>query len=73
VINVEADQVYVHYNGWGRRWDEWIEMNSPRIAPLRTHTVQSPYSVYMSPNPCHVLDGDHSSRCIVTQTSWRAG
>eukprot|EP01019_Chilodonella_uncinata_P003404 GABU01004274.1.p1 GENE.GABU01004274.1~~GABU01004274.1.p1 ORF type:complete len:204 (-),score=33.73 GABU01004274.1:53-607(-) len=35
-------------------------MNSDRIAPFRTHTVQSPYSMYMSPNPYHVLDGDHT-------------
>lgn len=44
VINVHENQVYVHYNGWGRRWDEWIDMNSPRIAAFRTYTVQSPYS-----------------------------
>lgn len=62
VIDVNESQVYVHYNGWGRRWDEWIDMNSPRIAAFRTHTVQSPYSMYMSPNPCHQLDGDHSSK-----------
>ena len=39
VINVNESQVYVHYNGWGRRWDEWIDMNSPRIAAFRTYTV----------------------------------
>lgn len=61
VIDVNETQVYVHYNGWGRRWDEWIDMNSPRIATFRTHTVQSPYSMFMSPNPCHPLDGDHTS------------
>ena len=60
VINVRGDEVYVHYNGWGYRWDEWLKMNSDRIAPFRTHTVQSPYTTYMSPNPYHVLDGDHS-------------
>ena len=60
VINVRESQVFVHYNGWGRRWDEWIDMNSPRIAAFRTHTVQNPYSMFMSPNPCHPLDGDHT-------------
>lgn len=61
VIDINETQVFVHYNGWGRRWDEWIDMNSPRIAAFRTHTVQSPYSMFMSPNPAHSLDGDHSS------------
>lgn len=43
-------------------------MNSPRIAAFRTHTVQSPYSMYLSPNPCHVLDGDHTYVPNVTPT-----
>lgn len=57
VINIEDDKVYVHYNGWGSRWDEWIELSSPRIAPFRTHTVQNAYSYYMSPAPQNNLDG----------------
>ena len=24
VIAVRADFLYVHYNGWDTRWDEWI-------------------------------------------------
>ena len=28
VIDLKDDKVYVHYNGWGTRWDEWIEMKS---------------------------------------------
>jgi hypothetical protein len=39
VINVRENQVYIHYNGWGVRWDEWIDTNSPRLAIFRTHTV----------------------------------
>ena len=35
VIDVQEDKVYIHYNGWGNRWDEWIEMNSPRIKAFR--------------------------------------
>lgn len=64
MINMQGEQVYVHYNGWGRRWDEWIDMNSTRIAPFRTHTVQSAYSMYLSPNPCQVLDGDHACKSL---------
>lgn len=35
IIQVRNNQVYVHYNGWGTRWDEWIEMSSPRIAAFK--------------------------------------
>ena len=38
-VNKSEKMIFVHYNGWGTRWDEWISMNSPRIAPFRTHTV----------------------------------
>jgi hypothetical protein len=24
IIDIKSDMVRVHYNGWGRRWDEWI-------------------------------------------------
>lgn len=62
VISVQENSVYVHYNGWGRRWDEWIDMGSPRIAPFRTKTVNSAYSMFLSPNPSSPLDGDHTSK-----------
>lgn len=48
---MNEEQVYVHYNGWGNRWDEWIAQTSPRIAPFRTHTVQNPKANYLSPQP----------------------
>jgi len=35
VINIRDNQAFIHYNGWGTRWDEWIDMNSPRIALFR--------------------------------------
>ena len=35
IINIQNNQVYVHYNGWGNRWDEWIDFSSPRIAPFK--------------------------------------
>ena len=28
----------VHYNGWPRRWDEWIRSDSPRIRLFRSRT-----------------------------------
>lgn len=57
VTKIEDGRVFVHYNGWGARWDEWIELCSPRIAPFRTHTVQSAYGFYLSPAPQNNLDG----------------
>ena len=57
VIDKTDDKVYVHYNGWGERWDEWIDMSSDRIAFFRTHTVQNAYGNYMSPCPQNTLDG----------------
>jgi hypothetical protein len=35
VIRVRGNQAYVHYNGWGTRWDEWIDFSSPRIAHFK--------------------------------------
>lgn len=27
IIDIRTDMVRIHYNGWGRRWDEWIPKN----------------------------------------------
>jgi hypothetical protein len=51
VIQIRNNLALVHYNGWGTRWDEWIEFSSPRIAPFKTYTMQSPSSVFLSPYP----------------------
>ena len=24
ILEIKDDQIYVHYNGWAPRWDEWI-------------------------------------------------
>jgi hypothetical protein len=48
---IEKDQVLVHYSGWASRWDEWLDMNSNRVCPLRTHTLQSAHSMFLSPYP----------------------
>lgn len=55
--NNRGQQVYVHYNGWPSHWDEWIETKSNRIAPFRTHTVQSTQCPFLSPSPTINLDG----------------
>lgn len=58
VMNVRGTQAFIHYNGWGTRWDEWIDMNSSRISVYRTYTVQSQHSVFNSPFPISRPDGD---------------
>lgn len=50
---------YVHYNGWPSRWDEWIEVGSPRIQPFRTHTRQSLQAQMLSPLPNTPLDAEN--------------
>jgi hypothetical protein len=62
IVQVRGTQVYIHYNGWGNRWDEWIEFNSPRIAPFKTYTVQSPNSIFLSPYPTTVPDANVESQ-----------
>ena len=48
---MQEDHVFVHYNGWPAYWDEWINISSPRILPLHTHTLQSLNSPMNSPHP----------------------
>jgi hypothetical protein len=51
VLRLRENAVFIHYNGWGERWDEWIDKDSPRLAVFRSHTVQNPKSNYLSPIP----------------------
>ena len=51
-------QLLIHYNGWGNRWDEWIDQTSNRISFFRTYTLQSMQSILLSPNPTLVYDGN---------------
>ncbi|CAD8052057.1 unnamed protein product [Paramecium sonneborni] len=51
VQSVEQNRIFIHYNGWGNRWDEWIDIQSPRIAIFRTYTVGSINQEFLSPNP----------------------
>lgn len=57
VLEADEARVFIHYNGWGSVWDEWIENDSPRLAPFRTHTPPSPTAPYISPSPATLLDG----------------
>ena len=51
IVKIEGGKGFIHYNGWGDRWDEWIKLDSPRIALFRTHTIQFASSRYYSPSP----------------------
>ena len=51
-------QFLIHYSGWGGRWDEWIDQSSPRLSYFRTYTLQSLHSIFLSPNPTLVSDGN---------------
>eukprot|EP00455_Lapot_gusevi_P009338 TRINITY_DN14173_c0_g1_i2.p1 TRINITY_DN14173_c0_g1~~TRINITY_DN14173_c0_g1_i2.p1 ORF type:complete len:187 (+),score=40.40 TRINITY_DN14173_c0_g1_i2:30-563(+) len=31
--------LFIHYQGWHEKWDEWIDATSSRIAPFETHTL----------------------------------
>eukprot|EP00826_Nyctotherus_ovalis_P007013 TRINITY_DN1171_c0_g5_i2.p1 TRINITY_DN1171_c0_g5~~TRINITY_DN1171_c0_g5_i2.p1 ORF type:complete len:336 (-),score=65.18 TRINITY_DN1171_c0_g5_i2:161-1168(-) len=58
VTKIQGSKVFVHFNGWGTRWDEWIEKDSPRISQFRTYTVQSPLNPFLSPYPCIEADAE---------------
>ena len=35
----DVQLLLVHYNGWPRRWNEWIRSDSTRIRPFRSRTM----------------------------------
>lgn len=60
VISLQAEPslAFIHYNGWPEHWDEWIQVDSPRIQPFRTHTVQPLTALMSSPLPVVPPDAD---------------
>eukprot|EP00825_Cyclidium_porcatum_P052191 TRINITY_DN9810_c0_g1_i1.p1 TRINITY_DN9810_c0_g1~~TRINITY_DN9810_c0_g1_i1.p1 ORF type:complete len:257 (+),score=46.34 TRINITY_DN9810_c0_g1_i1:65-835(+) len=56
IVNKRNNEILVHYFGWNQIWDEWIDQSSNRVALFRTHTVQQPNSIYLSPNPIQSQD-----------------
>ena len=58
VIKVQNNKAYVHYNGWGTRWDEWIEFSSPRMRNFKTYTLQTPLAFSESPYPAIPCDSN---------------
>jgi len=35
---VKDHNILVHFDGWARNWDEWIDRDSDRLAPRGSHT-----------------------------------
>ena len=57
-MKVQNNKAYVHYNGWGTRWDEWIEFNSERMRNFKTYTLQSPITFCSMPYPAIPCDSN---------------
>lgn len=57
VLQVDNDnnRVFIHYNGWPSRWDEWIDMTSPRLSLFRSRTSQTVRPEFTSPYPRTIL------------------
>jgi len=54
IMRVEQEpvrRVLIHYNGWPTRWDEWLDADSPRIAPFRTRTLHGQQAPHANPTP----------------------
>lgn len=71
-VDQEGNRIFVHYNGWPARWDEWISTNSPRIAPFRSRTNHSALNVNLSPNPNIIVNhapstGPNDIRAIIPE------
>lgn len=37
-IDQEQQRVYVHFDGWGDKWNEWVSVCSDKLAKYRTYT-----------------------------------
>ena len=44
--NNRRDLLYLHYEGWNRKYDEFIYIDSHRIAPLGLYTSRNDIPVY---------------------------
>jgi len=49
--NKNIQLMLVHYNGWPRRWDEWIRSDSERIRPFRTRSKHVSSQSHVCPTP----------------------
>jgi len=47
--------LYIHYDGWNRKYDEYIFINSDRLAPFGTYTSSSDIPRYSMNNYSNLL------------------
>jgi hypothetical protein len=57
-LSPDFSLAFIHYNGWPEHWDEWIQVSSDRIQPLKTFTVQHLACSVESPLPTVPPDYD---------------
>jgi hypothetical protein len=48
VTETSTDAIKIHYYGWVDRWDEWLPLTSPRIAPALSN-IGNPFFSKASP------------------------
>jgi hypothetical protein len=49
IVRVVKDgKIRVHYLNWDEKWDDWLPVDSDRLAPKGTHTAatSNQYSIY---------------------------
>ena len=38
ILQVKSTEIFIHYLFWEKKWDEWIQIGSSRLAPLGSHS-----------------------------------
>lgn len=56
VVEGRVQRIFVHYKGYPPKYDEWLEVSSPRIAPLHTHTNLPPTNYDIRPRIGSLVD-----------------
>lgn len=46
-VNVEEASIFIHYTSYSNKWDEWVPMDSYRVAPYQSQTGESLHVVYV--------------------------
>ena len=39
IVEINEDQIKIHYFGWANKWDLWFPKDSKHLAALNTHTI----------------------------------
>lgn len=60
ILDIKDNKAYIHYSGWQNDWNEWLPLESPRLALFRTYTLQSPFVKYNSSFPNSKSDNDRN-------------